>query len=121
MFMTIYISHLSRNIYFCPASLQLLAAYHFSSFTEHVCVSARFRISSYAKTHTHTQWPTKIHVQMCLEVYVGEDVYRNCDFVCVCVSEKGAGPAACVCLSLVCVTQDTDRRLRLVDARVPRS
>lgn len=29
----------------------------------------------------------------------------------VCVSEKGAGPAAGVCLSLVCVTRDTDRRL----------
>lgn len=38
--------------------------------------------------------------------------------LCVCVSEKGAGPAVGVCLSLVCVTRDTDRRLRLVDARV---
>ncbi len=94
-----------------PSSFWLHTIFPFS---EHICVPARFRISNCAKTHT--QWPTKHHVQMWPDQARGLCGWRCIPVIvmCVCVS----GPAAGVCLSLVCVTRDTDRRLRLVDARV---
>ncbi len=94
-----------------PSSFWLRTIFPFS---EHICVPARFRISNCAKTHT--QWPTKHHVQMWPDQARGLCGWRCIPVIvmCVCVS----GPAAGVCLSLVCVTRDTDRRLRLVDARV---
>lgn len=86
--------------------------------------------SAVVQTHTHTM----AHKTPCPNVTIPSQRFMWVKmytviviffFVCVCVFlrkrvYKGAGPAAGVCLSLVCVTQDTDRRLKLVDARVPR-
>lgn len=75
--------------------------------------------SAVVQKHTHNG--PQNTMSKCVQKFMWVKMYTVIVILCACVSEKGAGPAARVCLSLVCVTRDTDRRLRLVDARVPRS
>lgn len=85
--MTIYISHLSPNIYFCPASLQLLAAYHFS-FLPNMYVSLQDLESAVVQKHTHTH--TMAHKTPCPNVTIPSQrfmwvkMYTVIVILCVC-------------------------------------